>query len=149
MHCSGCEFEETWTEPIKDLMSRIIEQHPGHSHGIPTTNVMPKVLAKEFKEGPEWVEQPEIKHNTIIGKRFDFKTQDATRGNGNPIVARMTDGRVVLFNQRNSLTSHLKPGQKVRCVVTRDEENFVIANPEVILGPTEPLDTGLPEIVED
>ncbi len=152
----GGSLEGAWREMTDEILARVLElaysmrttpaNVPAET-GIPTSAAASqRTLPKEPLGGGE---EPPLDRGGLTGRRFVFKTRASTRPNGNSVVSISVDRRTVLFERMNPLTTELQAGQRVRGVVLRDEPNYLIVNPERVLGPIEPLDTGFPEEVED
>ncbi len=126
--CPGCQFEAN--------LLHIVRQHAAHNHEL-------EPLSERFERDLR------LNDEGLVGRRFDFPTSRNPRENGNEVISKMRDGKIVLFHDKCPLTLDLKPDQRVRGIVVKETPTYVLAAPESILGPTEAFDIGLAEPVED
>ncbi|GAH60744.1 unnamed protein product [marine sediment metagenome] len=94
-----------------------------------------------------------IQEKLVLGDKITVHT---VRGRDDTVIGRLSDGRVVLFDQKSTFFNLLAPGQSVECHVIFIKENYVIVNPisePVIVDPTsEPEEieiVHLPEVEVD
>jgi len=85
-----------------------------------------------------------IQEKLFLGDKITVQTM---RGRGTTVIGRLTDGRVVLFDQNSQYFNLLVPGQSVEGHISHIQENYVILTP--ISEPEEMEFVNAPEVYVD
>ncbi len=73
--------------------------------------------------------------STVVSTREGEKIVVLARqGRENTVIGRYADGRIILFADESAYT--INPGDTVKGTIVRDAQNYVIVDPEEVLGDT-------------
>jgi len=124
------ENPEEAAEWIKDGHTQL---HPKHRRFVIYADFKP--LYEEVQAGPL---------NFAIGDEYVFISR---AGRDDKILAYGPDGRVAFFDRLTPMSHELTEGLRVRAVIVRIGDRWMIVEPLEIVGNASVLDVGMPELV--
>lgn len=91
-------------------------------------------------------------YEEVKSKKASFGEGDeyifvARAGWNDSVIAYAPDGRTALFDRVSPLTHELLEGDRVRGVIIKIGDKWVIVQPLEVVGRVPPLDSGMPELV--
>ena len=85
-----------------------------------------------------------IQQELFLGQKIKVQTVSGREGQA---IGRLSDGRVILFDQNSQYYDTLAPGQSVECHVINIHEKYIIVSP--VRDPEIVVDEPIPEVYMD